>query len=124
MAVEKIIVGHTAWAEIFRQTGSSNRAVEQEAEVERLKHFLDKLPDFAPPVPKGPLWPDPKSGKLPTAWHHEAELLLSLYRAAVAPGAGVSRMGPAVRFIRLALKRCGLGSRNEAAIELALTHRD
>jgi hypothetical protein len=99
VAVQKIIVGHTVWAEFFRQTGSLDRAVEQEAEVERLKRFLDELPDFVPPVPKGPLWPDPKTGKRPTTWHSEAELLLRLYRESVDPNAGASRMGPAVRFV-------------------------
>ena len=72
------------------------------------------------PIPKGPFWPDPKSGKRPLSWHLEATLLLQLYRRDVMAGARVSRDGPAVRFIQRGLERVGLGYHETPAIEQAL----
>jgi hypothetical protein len=119
-AVGQIIAVHIVWAEIYRHAGLLDRATEQEAEATRHKQFLDQLPEFAPPIPKDPLWPNPKTGKRLVAWHSEARLLLQLYRGAVKQGAGVWRDGPGVRFIKLALERCGLGEHEERTIEKAL----
>jgi hypothetical protein len=119
-AVQKVILGHMVWAEVFRQAGSLDRAAEQEAEAERQRRFIDELPEFTPLVPKGPLWPDPRTGKRPTAWHLEAQLLLRLYREGVDCHAGISRDGPAVRFIQLALERCGFRHPTEKGIETVL----
>jgi hypothetical protein len=80
----------------------------------RLRHMAQY------PVTKGPLWPDPKSGKRPIAWHCEAELLLEHYRRGVWPGAGIWRDGPTVKFLQLALERVGLGRREPRTIEQAL----
>lgn len=70
-------------------------------------------------VPKGPLWPNPRSGKRPLVWHLEAKLLLQLYRRDVKT-AGVWRDGPPMRFIQLALERIGLGRHETRTIEEAL----
>jgi hypothetical protein len=121
-AVGVIIAFRKACADVWRQMGRPCLASECEAEAEELQQLLDGLPEFIV-VPQGPLWPDPKTGKRPTAWHLEAKLLLDLYGECVDPDTGISRQGPAVRFIQLALKRCGLGQRELPAIELALTPR-
>jgi hypothetical protein len=62
------------------------------------------------PLPQGLLWPDPKSGKRPSAWHLEAKCLWELYRRDVNTAAGRWRDGPPLRFLELALARVGLGS--------------
>jgi hypothetical protein len=123
-SIQVIIEYWEGCAAAFRQSGSAERAAECEAEAEECRRLLDALPDFLPPAPKGPLWADPKTGKRPTAFHLEAKLLLQLYRECVDGDAGVSRSGPAVRFIGLALKRCGVGKPTEGAIELALVSGD
>jgi hypothetical protein len=63
------------------------------------------------PLPQGPMWPDPKSGKRPSAWHLEAEFLWRLYCRDVNTAAGRWRDGPPLRFLELALARVGLGSK-------------
>jgi len=49
----------------------------------------------------------PKRTRTSIAWHLDGAKLLEVYRSDIDPSAGISSDGPAVRFIRAALKRIG-----------------
>jgi hypothetical protein len=56
-----------------------------------------------------------------TQWHELALYLFACYQDVVDPSCGISRDGAAVRFIRAALERCGVGHFTTDAIEKALS---
>jgi hypothetical protein len=53
-------------------------------------------------------------------WHHAAVRLFFAYRNAVDPNCGVSRNGPAIKFVQSVIEACGLGRYEVGAIELML----
>jgi hypothetical protein len=88
--------------------------------LRRLVHLdkaLEQMFDLVFRLPNGRIWEG-----LPGHWHQRAGVIFDYYLRIVGPS-GISREGPGVRFVRLALERigdAGPGRAEHAAIEEAL----